>query len=86
MHQFLIHFHPFLPGAAVHNLHGNLLKLLLILRLGYLRFYLLTVDVLLECQQNLIGIHGLDQIVGYLLSDGLVHDVFFLALGHHHHG
>ena len=41
--------------------------------------------VLFQRQQYLIGVHGLDQIVGYLLTDGLVHDVLLLALGHHHH-
>ena len=36
-------------------------------------------------QQNLVGVDGLDQVVGNLLSDGLLHDVLLLALGHHHH-
>ena len=86
MHQFLIDVHPFLPSPAVHDLHGYLLELLLILRLCHLRLDLLAVDVLLQCQQDLVGIHGLDQIVGNLLADSLVHDVLFLTLGHHHHG
>ena len=42
-------------------------------------------DVLLERQENLVGVDGLDEIVGYLGADGLVHDVFFLALGTHYH-
>ena len=40
-------------------------------------------DVLLQCQQDLVGIDGLDQVVGNLLADGLLHDILFLALGHH---
>ena len=86
MHEFLIYLYPILPGSAVHNLHGYLLELLLILCLRYLRLDFLTVDVFLQRQQNLVGIHGLDQVVGNLLADGLVHDILLLALGHHHHG
>ncbi len=86
VHEFLIDFHPVLPRSAIHDLHGDLLELLLVLRLRHLRLDLFAVDVLLQCQQNLVGVHGLDQIVGNLLSDGLIHDVLFLALGHHHHG
>ena len=42
-------------------------------------------DVLLQRQQYLVGVDGLDEVVGNLLADSLVHDVFLLALGHHHH-
>ena len=44
------------------------------------------VDVFFQRQQNLVGVDGLDEVVGNLGPDGLVHDVFLLALGHHHHG
>ena len=71
---------------AVHDLHGNLLKLLLILALRHLGFQFSAVNVLLQREQDLIGIDGLDEIVGYLLADGLIHDILFLALGDHHHG
>ena len=43
-------------------------------------------DVLLERQQYLHGIDGLYEVVGDGLADGLVHDVFFFALGNHHDG
>ena len=86
VHQPLVDFHPVLPGAAVHDLHGNLLELLLILALCHLGLYLAAMDVLLQRQQNLVGVHGLDEIVGNLLPDGLLHDVLLLALGDHHHG
>ena len=43
-------------------------------------------DILLQGQQDLIGVDGLDEVVGNLLSDGLVHDVLFLALGDHNDG
>ena len=86
MHEFPVDVYPVLPRPAVHDLHGDLLEVLLILVLGHLSLYLLAMDVLFQRQEYLVGIDGLDQIVGNLLSDGLFHDVFFLALGHHHYG
>ena len=44
---------------------------------------LLGVDVLLDREQHLVGIHGFDEVVGDLRPDGLVHDVLLLALGDH---
>ena len=58
----------------------------MVLALRHLCLYLATVDVLLERQQYLVGVDGLDKVVGNLLSDGLFHDVLFLALGNHDHG
>ena len=86
VHQALVHIYPVVPRAAVGYLHGYLLEVLLVLALRNLRLDGLTVDVLLERQENLVGVHGLDEVVGYLLSDGLLHDVLLLALGNHHHG
>ena len=84
-HQPLVDIGPVGPCATVHNLHGELLELLLIAALHGLGDDFLAMDVLLECQQDLVGVDRLDEVVGYLLSDGLVHDVFLLALGHHDH-
>ncbi len=53
---------------------------------GLLGDELLLVDVLLDREQHLIGVHGLDEVVGDLRADGLVHDVLLLALGHHDDG
>ena len=83
MHQLFINSHPVLPCVAVHYLHGNLLELLLISTLRNLCFYLPAVNVFLEHQQNLVGVHGLYQVVGNLLSDGLLHDILLLTFGHH---
>ena len=44
---------------------------------------LLRVDVLLDRKQHLVGVHRLDEVVGDLRADGLVHDVLLLALGDH---
>ena len=43
-------------------------------------------DMLLEAQQYLAWVDGLDEVVGYLLADRLLHDTLLLALGNHHHG
>ena len=43
-------------------------------------------DVFLEGEKYLIGIDRLDEIVGYLRANGLIHDILLLALGDHHHG
>ena len=86
MYKALININPVLPGLTIENLHGDLLEVLLVLALGYLGFNSTTVDVLLQRQQNLIGVDGLDEVVGNLLSDGLVHDILFLTLGHHDNG
>ena len=86
VHEAFIDTHPVLPGLTVHDLHGYLLEVLLILVLCHLCLYFLAVNVLLQCQEYLIGIDGLDQVVGNLLADGLFHDIFLFALGHHHHG
>ena len=86
MHQPLVDLRPVLPRAAVHDLHGYLLEVLLILALCHLGLYLAPVDVLLQRQQYLVGVDGLDEVVGNLLADGLFHDVLLLALRHHHHG
>ena len=74
---------PVAERTAVSNLHGNLLVALLITALRHLCHNLLLMDVLLERQKNLIGIDRLDEIVGDFRTDGLVHDILFLALCHH---
>ena len=86
MHKTTIYIHPILPRATVHDGHGYALEILLITRLGDLGNNLLAVDILLEGEKNLTGIDGLDEIIGYLGADGLIHDVFLLALGDHDHG
>ena len=47
---------------------------------------LALVDMLFQTKQYLTRVDGLDEIVGYFLSDGLLHDLLFLGLGDHHHG
>ena len=86
MHQPFVDVNPVLPCTAVHNLHSNLLKLLLILVLRHLSLYFTAMDVLLQSKENLVGVDRLDKIVGNLLANGLLHDVLLFTFGYHHHG
>ena len=43
-------------------------------------------NVLLQRQKNLIGVDWFYQIVGYLLSDGLVHYILLFTLRNHYDG
>ena len=82
-HQTLIDSCPVLPRTTIHNLHGQLLELLLVVGLHRLGDNLLTVDILLQRQQYLVGVNGLDEVICNLLTDSLVHDVFLLTLCYH---
>ena len=42
-------------------------------------------NILLQRQQYLVGIHWLNEIVGYLTTDGLIHDILFLTLRNHYY-
>ena len=81
-----IDLEPFIDGAGAVDLHAELAEVLLIGGLGHLVDYLALVDVLLERKQDLRGVYGLDEVVGDLGPDGLLHDVLLLALGDHDHG
>ena len=82
--QLLVRLYPFVQSQRIVYLQTYLAKILLIGRLRHLGYNLLVMYVLLQRKQNLRGIDWLYQIVGYLRTDGLIHDVLFLALGHHH--
>ena len=86
MHEPAVDVHPVVDGAAVANLGGDVEEVLLVTALGHLGDDFLAVDVLLQRQQYLVGVHGLDEVVGDFGTDGLVHDVLFFALRHHHNG
>ena len=40
--------------------------------------------ILLDRQKKLVRVDRLDQVIGDLVTDGLVHDAFFFTFGHHH--
>ena len=65
-------------------MHTDASKFLPIVGLHHLLLNFSAVDVLLECQQNLLRIDRFEQIIGNLRANGLVHQVFRLILCHHH--
>ena len=60
---------PFLPVVLLHLLRHNRLLM----------------NMFLQAKQNLTRVHGFNQVIGDLLSDGLLHDMLFLRFGNHHH-
>ena len=86
MHEAPIYLNPVFPLAAIHNLHCYLLEFLLVARLSDLGYNLLAMNILFECEEYLIGVDRLNQIISNLRAYRLVHDVFLLALCHHHDG
>ena len=71
---------------ALLYLHGYIHEVLLIAALRHLRLNSLTVDILLQGEEYLVGVDGLDEVVGNLRADGLVHDILLLTLRHHDDG
>ena len=47
---------------------------------------LAALDMLLEAKQYLVGVDRFDEVVGNLLTYGLLHYILLFALGNHHHG
>ena len=84
--QLAVGAYPVLRRAGILYHHGQVGKGLAVAGLRHLAHNLLLVDVLLQRQQYLVGVDGLNQVVGYLRADGLLHDVLLLALGDHHYG
>ena len=72
-------------GIDHRHFHRNLAEFLLVIQGGFLRNQSGMVQILFQAQQNLVGVHGLDQIIGNFGADGFLHDVFFLAFGDHDH-
>ena len=46
----------------------------------------LLMNMFLEAQQDLTWVNRLDEIIGYLFPDSLLHDMLFLAFRDHYHG
>ena len=85
LRQRALHSLPFLQGLrGVYHVR-DVRKLLPVARLRLLRHDALLVHVFLQAKQYLRGIDRLDEVVGYLLSDGLFHHALLLRFGDHHH-
>ena len=85
-HELFVNFKPVVPRIGVVYLAANVLELLSIVARCLFQDDLFVVEIFLYGEENLIGIDRLDEVIGYFVSDGLVHDVFFFALGDHDDG
>ena len=81
-----VDFHPVINASSIADEHRQLAEVLLISGLHLFGHYFPSMDILLQRQQDLCRVHGLDEVVGNLTAYCLVHDVLFLALGDHHDG
>ena len=86
VHQLFIEFFPALRIKVFRHLEVYFGKLLPVTRLrGFLHDFA-AVYVFLNAQQDLVGVDGLDEVVGDFRADGLVHNIFLLVFRYHHHG
>ncbi len=84
--QVAVQFFPFLHRQPVADAHAQLPELPLVIGVRFLAHQPPSIDMLLEGEQDLVRVHGLDQVIADLAADRILHDVFLLALGDHHHG
>ena len=84
--QAAVEVFPRFGVARIVHLQGDLRKVLPITGLGLLLHNLTLVDILLQREENLHRIDRLEEVVGNLRPDGLVHQVFGLVFRDHHHG
>ena len=85
-HQAPVEVVPVLDAVGAVDERAQLAELLPVVTRHLLRHKLLGVQVLLDGYEYLVGVDGLDEIVGYLAADSLVHYVLLLAFGNHYHG
>ena len=43
-------------------------------------------EILFDGEEELVGVDGFDEVVGYLIADGLVHNALLFALSNHDDG
>ncbi|CAI8300035.1 MAG: Uncharacterised protein [Flavobacteriia bacterium] len=83
--QFLVEFHPARPVAYFIEFHSDPSEGLLVVHIGLFVDQSALVQILLQAEQELVRIDRFDQVICDLSADGFLHNVFFLALGDHHH-
>ena len=84
VHQFLIDLHPVVRGQGIIDLHTDTTEFLLITHRSRLGDNHVLMDILLDREEQLVGIYRFDQIICDLISDRLIHDAFLLTFSHHH--
>ena len=84
--QLPVDINPVVGRERIVDQHTDAREILLITHRRRLGDDRVLVDVLLDRQEQLVGIDRLDQVVGDLAADRLVHDALLLALRHHDNG
>ena len=85
-HEGAVKVVPVVDVACLANPVADGEELLAVVALHLLGHQGIAVQVLLDRQQDLHRVHGLDKVVSDFAADGLVHDVLLLAFGDHDHG
>ncbi len=85
-YQVLIQINPLVEVEVVVEVHADFAELLLIAHRRFLVAEFLVFEVAFQRKQNLVRVHGLDEIIRYVRADCILHDAFLLALGDHHYG
>ena len=86
VHELFIEFLPRFCILGIVHAERNAREILSIAHFGVLLSDFLCVDVLFERKENLHRIDRLQEIVGDLSTDGLIHQIFGFILRYHHHG
>ena len=81
--EFAVHVDPLVVVEAVVEFEANHAELLLVVEGLFLGDKTAGLGVLLDGEEDLVGVDGFDEVVAYLASEGLVHDVLLLTLGNH---
>ncbi len=85
-HELPVDLHPVVERPRIGERRGDAAELAAVIGRRLFGDELQAVHVFLDGEQHLIGIDGLDEVVGDLRTHGLVHDILLLALGHHDDG
>lgn len=85
-YQLAVHLVPVVPRERVVYLHADAGEFLLITARCFFRDDFPAIEIFLNRQEYLVGVDRLDEIIGNLVADGLVHDVLLFALGNHDDG
>ena len=84
--QFSVDFGPRIPIVRISDAFTQLAKPLLVAACAARTLERTLPENSGQGRQHLAGLHGLEQVVCELRPEGVRHEAFFFALGHHHHG
>ena len=83
VHQALKNGRPIRSIQSIHQLHRDFAEFTLVIRHGLLAHEAALIQVLLDGEQDLVGVDRLDQVIADFGADGFLHDVLLLTLGDH---